>query len=230
MWKTWQHYWLVFLPWHSLNITEVWGPFLESLDNWRARKAVVVYMQDRGFNSFASNMIKLSVNETKWSSFLSQDPRSYSFYFDLNIWFRARKVSGTFEKRAPAGSLEKEAARCFYVLLVKYHGWISCKQRLHFRGMSWRVKSSRRQPFNFLSCMRKIRHAIRKQLVRQICVSFARTPLLELLFLLCLPLILSTLAGKFPGIVFLGKYFATNYSESFMLCGEFNSKRQFFPA
>ena len=33
-----------------------------------ARKAVMVYMQDRGFNSFASNMVKLSGNETKWSS------------------------------------------------------------------------------------------------------------------------------------------------------------------
>ena len=54
------------------------------------------------FNSFASNVIKLSVNETKWSSLLNcQDPCSYSFYFDLNIWFRARKVIGTFEKRAP---------------------------------------------------------------------------------------------------------------------------------
>ena len=29
------------------------------------------------------------------------DPRSYSLYFDLNIWFRARKVTGTFKKRAP---------------------------------------------------------------------------------------------------------------------------------
>ena len=28
--------------------------------------------------------------------------RSYSLYFDLNIWFRVRKVTGTFEKRAPA--------------------------------------------------------------------------------------------------------------------------------
>ena len=31
--------------------------------------------------------------------FASQDPRSYSLYFDWNIWFRARKVTGTFEKR-----------------------------------------------------------------------------------------------------------------------------------
>ena len=31
----------------------------------------------------------------------SQDPRSCPLYFDLNIWFRARKVIGSFEKRAP---------------------------------------------------------------------------------------------------------------------------------
>ena len=30
-------------------------------------------MPDRGFNSFASNMIKLSVNETKWISFLARN-------------------------------------------------------------------------------------------------------------------------------------------------------------
>ena len=29
-------------------------------------------MQGRGFNSFASNMIKLSVNETEWSSLLAR--------------------------------------------------------------------------------------------------------------------------------------------------------------
>ena len=33
--------------------------------------------------------------------FVSQDPRSYSLYFDVKIWFRARNVTGTFEKRAP---------------------------------------------------------------------------------------------------------------------------------
>ena len=33
--------------------------------------------------------------------FASQDPRSYSLYFDLNIWFWARKVTGIFEKGAP---------------------------------------------------------------------------------------------------------------------------------
>ena len=35
---------------------------LKSPDNEWALEAVVVYMQDRSFNSFASNMIKLSVN------------------------------------------------------------------------------------------------------------------------------------------------------------------------
>ena len=33
--------------------------------------------------------------------FASQDSRSYSLNFYLNIWFRARKVTGTFEKRVP---------------------------------------------------------------------------------------------------------------------------------
>ena len=51
-----------------------------------------VYIKDRGFNSFACSMIKLSVSETKWSS--RQNPRSYSLYLDLNIWFRAQKVTG----------------------------------------------------------------------------------------------------------------------------------------
>ena len=48
------------------------GPLLESPDNLWAHKVVVVCMQDRGFNSFAANMIKLSVNETKWSSLLAR--------------------------------------------------------------------------------------------------------------------------------------------------------------
>ena len=55
------------------------GLFLESPD-----RAVDVYMKDRGFNSFASYMRKLSVNETKWTILLA-NPRSYSFYIDFNI-------------------------------------------------------------------------------------------------------------------------------------------------
>ena len=48
------------------------GSFLESPDNLQACKAVLVYMQDRGFSSFGSNMITRSVNETKWSSLLAR--------------------------------------------------------------------------------------------------------------------------------------------------------------
>ena len=35
----------------------------------------------------------------------SQDPRCYSLHFDFNIWFRARKVTRAFEKRAPGQSV-----------------------------------------------------------------------------------------------------------------------------
>ena len=63
------------------------GPFLESSNNWRARKAVVAYMQNRGFNSFASNIIKLLVNEAKWSSFLARTRALILFI-----------STGTFEK------------------------------------------------------------------------------------------------------------------------------------
>ena len=37
------------------------GPFLGSLDNYHPRKAV--YIQDRGFDSFEDNMIKLAINQ-----------------------------------------------------------------------------------------------------------------------------------------------------------------------
>ena len=39
-------------------------------------------MQDRGFNSLASDMIKLSVNETNCSSLLA---RTLAFIFDISI-------------------------------------------------------------------------------------------------------------------------------------------------
>ena len=58
-------------------------PVSQSPDNQRARKAVVVYMQGRSFNSFASNMIKLSVNETKWSSLLA---RAHALIPYISIW------------------------------------------------------------------------------------------------------------------------------------------------
>ena len=42
------------------TVTTTWDSFLESPDNKQSRTAFVVYIQDRGINSFADNMIKLS--------------------------------------------------------------------------------------------------------------------------------------------------------------------------
>ena len=47
----------------------------------------------------------------KMEYFASQDPHSsYSSYFDLNIWFRARKVIGTLDKWTP-GPLSEASRR-----------------------------------------------------------------------------------------------------------------------
>ena len=43
------------------------GPFLESPHNYRARKAI----QEKGFNKFTDDMIKLSVNKTNWTGLLA---------------------------------------------------------------------------------------------------------------------------------------------------------------
>ena len=56
---------------------------LESPDNQRARKTVVVCMQDKGFNRLASNKINLSVNEIKWSSLLA---RTHAFSLFISLW------------------------------------------------------------------------------------------------------------------------------------------------
>jgi len=56
--------------------------------------------------------------------FASQDPRFYSLYFDLNIWFRARKVTGTFEKRAPAPEITNQKKGLFARHKLKLFKWI----------------------------------------------------------------------------------------------------------
>ena len=48
-------------------------------------QAISVYIKDRGFNGFASNMIKLSVNETKWNSLLART-RSLILYISISIF------------------------------------------------------------------------------------------------------------------------------------------------
>ena len=51
-------------------------------------------MQDRGFSSFASNMMKLSVNETKWSSLLTRN-RVLILYISIWIFdFGPEKLPG----------------------------------------------------------------------------------------------------------------------------------------
>ena len=51
-------------------------------------------MQGRGFNSFVSNMIKLSDNETKWSSLLAST-RAFIPYISIGIFdFGPEKLPG----------------------------------------------------------------------------------------------------------------------------------------
>ena len=75
------------------------GPVKLLLFTWKIEVSIVLH----------SYMIKLSVNETKWSILLGQDPRSYSFYFDLNIWFRAQKSYRDFQETGPWASLLRAA-------------------------------------------------------------------------------------------------------------------------
>ena len=117
---------------------------------------------------------------------------------------------------------------CVFAFWVVAYRSLPCEQRLHFRNMRWRAKSSLcRQPFNFLSCMRKIRHAIRKQLVRQICVSFAgikfgKTTCEQLsssfcfVFLLC-PSGLKYFSRYMSWDRLLRKHYATNCSKSCLI-------------
>jgi len=55
-------------------------------------QAAVTYIQDGGFTSFADHTIKLSVNKTKWTGFVSLDPFFYSLAFDLNIWSNSKAI------------------------------------------------------------------------------------------------------------------------------------------
>ena len=78
-------------------------------------------MQDRGFNSFTSNMIKLSLSETKWSSLLS---RTGALILFILIWifeFGPEKVTRTFKKRATA--LVILFSTGWDLLSVMHRGW-----------------------------------------------------------------------------------------------------------
>ena len=122
-------------------------------------------------------------------------------------------------------------SRAYSLCGLSLYTSIPWEQRLHFRGMRWRAKSSLcRQPFNFLSCMRKIRHAIRKQLVRQICVSFAGIKIAKttceqlsssfcFVFLLC-PSGFKYFSRKISSDRLLREHYATNCSKSCLIWGE----------
>ena len=84
-----------------------WGLFLESPDNKWAPKAVVVYMKERNFNSFLSSMIKLSVNETKWTILLA---RTRALILFISIWifdFGPEKLSGLWRNGPLKAKMEK---------------------------------------------------------------------------------------------------------------------------
>ena len=124
------------------------------------------------------------------------------------------------------GASEQETGA--HVTCRSADGNLPCEQRPHFRGVRRRAKSNLcRQPFNFPSCMRKIRHAIRKQLVRQICVSFAgikigKTTCEQLSSSFCFVFLLCKSGFKYFSCKIssdrrLRKHYATNCSKSCLI-------------
>lgn len=82
------------------------GHFLKlPIINGPQKLFLLTSVQDRGFNSFLENIIKPSVSKTKWTGLLFRTRALILLDFDLNIPFRARKVTGTFEERAPGSFL-----------------------------------------------------------------------------------------------------------------------------
>ena len=117
---------------------------------------------------------KLFENKNKGTMPLEQ------FYFHSleahdSAFYTPRSLAGVIRNWSKISKLLIMSQKEVYILLIgnismiyeskykKFHifdmqqavGKLPCEQRLHFRGMSWRAKSSLcRQPFNFLSCMR----------------------------------------------------------------------------
>ena len=97
-------------------------------------------MEDRGLNSFASNMIKLSVSETKWSSLLA---RTGAFILYISIWifdFRPEKLPG-LSRNGPQAPWRSRDCR----VIAKTHA--NRKRYLLYKGAS----SSRVKLFVVLS-------------------------------------------------------------------------------
>lgn len=68
----------VLIGWLTTQL-QILGLFLERPVKKRLRKSFVVYVQDRGFYSLVDNMIKSSVNKTKWTGFLAR-PQALILY------------------------------------------------------------------------------------------------------------------------------------------------------
>ena len=66
-------------------------------------------MQDRGFNSFVSNVIKLSANETEWSSLLA-GPALLFFTFRFEGVFSGPKSYRDFRETGPRLLLKYSSA------------------------------------------------------------------------------------------------------------------------
>ena len=62
--------------------------------------------------------------------FASQNPRYYSLYFDLKIWFRARNVTGAFEKRAPGAVLSDHLGNPYMKLFLVRSELVICENGL----------------------------------------------------------------------------------------------------
>ena len=86
--------------------------------------------------------------------FASQDPRSYSLYFNFNMWFRARKVTGTFEERAP-GLFQEDLYGVIgaITLLISPHQFAATCRRLaaeHFSSF-FILNMANQSKFSFLT-------------------------------------------------------------------------------
>ena len=77
-----------------------------------------MYIQGRGFNSFAGNMTKLSVDKTKWTGMLGSAYALYSIDFDLNIWFWAQNITRILRNRSQVRN--RVAVHLIQVLLMSY--------------------------------------------------------------------------------------------------------------
>ena len=59
------------------------------------------FFQDKSFNNFENNTMKLSANEIKLNGLRARNCATIQQVLILKICLRARKVSGSFEKQAP---------------------------------------------------------------------------------------------------------------------------------